>query len=32
LGTKRLVKMMESLYCVSVTSQEFIAATKDLSE
>ena len=32
LGTKRLVKMMESLYCVSVTSQEFVAATEDLSK
>jgi nicotinamidase-related amidase len=31
LGTKRLVKMMEALYCVSVTSQEFIEATKNLS-
>ena len=28
LGTERMVKMMESLYCVSVTSQEFIEATK----
>ena len=32
LGTKRLVKMMESLYCVSVTSQEFIEATRNLPE
>jgi ureidoacrylate peracid hydrolase len=31
LGTKRMVKMMESLYCVSVTSEEFIAATRQLS-
>jgi nicotinamidase-related amidase len=28
LGTQRMVKMLESLYCVSVTSQEFIDATK----
>lgn len=28
LGTQRMVKMLESLYCVSVTSQEFIEATK----
>ena len=28
LGTQRMVKMMESLYCVSVTSQEFIAAAQ----
>jgi ureidoacrylate peracid hydrolase len=28
LGTQRMVKMMESLYCVSVTSQEFIEATR----
>ncbi len=27
LGTQRMVKMMESLYCVSVTAQEFIEAT-----
>ena len=26
LGTQRMVKMLESLYCVSVTSQEFIEA------
>jgi len=31
LGTQRMVKMMESLYCVSVTSQEFIAATQDFA-
>jgi nicotinamidase-related amidase len=31
-GTQRMVKMLESLYCVSVTSQEFIEATKNLSE
>jgi ureidoacrylate peracid hydrolase len=30
LGTKRMVKLMESLYCVSVTSSEFIEATKNL--
>ena len=29
LGTQRMVKMMESLYCVSVTSEEFIAAARD---
>jgi nicotinamidase-related amidase len=29
LGTQRMVKMMESLYCVSVSSQEFIDATKE---
>lgn len=28
LGTQRMVKMLESLYCVSVTAQEFIEATK----
>jgi nicotinamidase-related amidase len=28
LGTQRMVKMMESLYCVSITSQEFVEATK----
>jgi len=28
LGTQRMVKMLESLYCVSVTSQEFIEATQ----
>jgi nicotinamidase-related amidase len=28
LGTQRMVKLLESLYCVSVTSQEFIEATK----
>jgi ureidoacrylate peracid hydrolase len=28
LGTQRMVKMMESLYCVSVTAQEFIEATQ----
>lgn len=31
LGTKRLVKMMEALYCVTITSQEFIEATQKLS-
>jgi nicotinamidase-related amidase len=29
LGTQRMVKMMESLYCVSVTSEEFIAAAHE---
>jgi len=28
LGTQRMVKMMESLYCVSVTSQEFVDAAR----
>ena len=28
LGTQRMVKMMESLYCVSISSQEFIEATR----
>jgi ureidoacrylate peracid hydrolase len=28
LGTQRMVKMLESLYCVSITSKEFIAATQ----
>lgn len=28
LGTKRMIKLMESLYCVSVTSKEFIDAIK----
>jgi ureidoacrylate peracid hydrolase len=31
LGTQRMVKMLESLYCVSVTSQEFIAAAEAFS-
>jgi len=31
LGTQRMVKMMESLYCVSVSSQEFIEAAKEFS-
>jgi ureidoacrylate peracid hydrolase len=31
LGTQRLVKMMEALYCVSITSQEFIEATQAFS-
>lgn len=30
-GTQRMVKMMESLYCVSVTSQEFIEATREFA-
>lgn len=29
LGTERMIRLMESLYCVSVTSQEFIAALKE---
>ncbi len=29
LGTQRMVKMLESLYCVSVTSQEFIQAVNE---
>jgi ureidoacrylate peracid hydrolase len=28
LGTQRVVKMLESLYCVSITSQEFIQAAQ----
>lgn len=28
LGTQRMVKMLESLYCVSITSQEFIEAAQ----
>ncbi len=28
LGTQRMVKMMESLYCVSITSQEFIESAR----
>ena len=28
LGTQRMVKMLESQYCVSVTTPEFIAATR----
>jgi len=31
LGTQRMVKMMESLYCVSVTSQEFVQAAKEFA-
>jgi nicotinamidase-related amidase len=31
LGTQRMVKMLESLYCVSITSQEFIEATQVFS-
>ena len=31
LGTQRMVKMMESLYCVSVTSEEFIQATREFA-
>jgi ureidoacrylate peracid hydrolase len=32
LGTQRMVKMMEALYCVSITAQEFVEATKELSK
>jgi nicotinamidase-related amidase len=32
LGTQRMVKMLESLYCVSVTSEEFIQATRELAK
>ncbi|NPV41611.1 MAG: isochorismatase family protein [Anaerolineae bacterium] len=28
LGTKRMIKLMEALYCVSITSSEFIEAAK----
>ena len=28
LGTQRMVTMLESLYCVSITSQEFVEAAK----
>jgi nicotinamidase-related amidase len=31
LGTQHMVKLMESLYCVSVTSQEFIEAARTLA-
>jgi ureidoacrylate peracid hydrolase len=31
LGTQRMVKLMESLYCVSITANEFIEATKNLN-
>jgi len=31
LGTKRMVKMLESLYCVTATAQEFIDAANDFS-
>ncbi len=30
LGTQRMVKLMESLYCVSITSREFIAAVESI--
>lgn len=30
LNTQRMTKLMESLYCVSITSEEFIEATKQL--
>jgi nicotinamidase-related amidase len=30
LGTQRMVRLLESLYCVSITSKEFIEATKKL--
>jgi len=29
-NTKRMTKLMESLYCVSITSKEFIKATKNI--
>jgi hypothetical protein len=28
LGTQRMVTLLESLYCVSVTSQEFVEAAR----
>lgn len=31
LGTKRMIKMLESLYCVSISSKEFIDATSQVS-
>jgi ureidoacrylate peracid hydrolase len=31
LGTQRMVTLLESLYCVSVTSEEFIAAARQLA-
>jgi nicotinamidase-related amidase len=31
LGTQRMVKMLEALYCVSVTSEEFIQAAKEFA-
>jgi ureidoacrylate peracid hydrolase len=31
LGTKRMIKMMEALYCVSITSKEFIEAAEIFS-
>jgi nicotinamidase-related amidase len=31
LGTKRLVKMMESLYCTTITSQEFIESVREFA-
>ncbi len=30
LGTKRIIKLMESLYCVSITSSEFIEAAHNI--
>jgi ureidoacrylate peracid hydrolase len=30
LGTQRLVKMLEALYCVTVTSQEFIDTVRSI--
>lgn len=30
LGTKRMIKLMESLYCVSITSKEFVEATENI--
>lgn len=32
LGTKRIVQMMEALYCVTITSAEFVAATQAYKE
>jgi nicotinamidase-related amidase len=32
LGTQRMVKMLESLYCVSVSSEEFIQATQEFAQ
>lgn len=29
LGTQRMIKMLESLYCVSITSQEFVEAAAE---
>jgi nicotinamidase-related amidase len=32
LGTQRMVKMLESLYCVSITSQEFIESARAFAD